>query len=176
MNTELIIGREYLVCYKTDKLAKYPTIGYYIYEGVYRTNEHALSFVPQHEPDPKQKILIYKDEIMEIKPIAPLLNRQSDKDYLGSIPNTPKVGDKWFIKLPGHILLRKARITDITGKVVGLIYTEGPAAPCRYKLGDVEFVELVPAASGVDTAISELEQALYDKRGKLNKKVQNELF
>jgi hypothetical protein len=113
---------------------------------------------------------IYKDQIVGIKPITPLLRRESDKEYLSSTPNKPRIGEVWLIKLTGHILLRAATVTSLTNKVVGLSFTQGPAAPNMYEVSDVKFVELVPAASGVDAAIGELEVALYNKRGKMNAK------
>lgn len=169
MDIKLIEGHEYLVVYKVDRLAKYPTLGYYIYKGLFR-NSHALKFVLEH--DQEQAILLYKDEIMEIKPVTPLLNRQSDKDYLNNTPNTPKVGDTWLVLMRGDIILTEGKVISLSNKVVAFSfsYTEGRVCTYRYKLSDVEFVELVPVADAVDTAISELESALYNKRGKVKQK------
>lgn len=167
---KLVIGSEYNIVYKIGRSDAPSAFGDFIYKGIFGTSPYALLFAPSDDPNTYPQLLLYKDEIMEIKPVTPLLNRQSDKDYLSTTPNTPKVGDTWLVLIKGAIALGEATVATLTNKVVGLSYTNGRTSTYKYKLSDVEFVELVPVGDAVDVAISELESALYDKRGKIKQK------
>ena len=52
--------------------------------------------------------------------------------------NIPKVGEHWWVKLPGDNFLREKKLIKVTQHIVCvLIYN----TVCCYKISDVDFVE-----------------------------------
>jgi hypothetical protein len=52
-----------------------------------------------------------------------------------------KIGESWYIRLPGGSALSKLKIIDRTPKVVELIPPEYGACSSFYAIADLEFVE-----------------------------------
>ena len=72
-------------------------------------------------------------------------NTQTTTAYIPTVfivPPELKVGDNWYVKLPGWNYVFKSEILEVTEKTVKIKFGNHPP-PQRYKKSDVEFVEKV---------------------------------
>ena len=98
--------------------------------------------------------------INDITFTKPLQNKQQvvAKYYTDPVP---EVGETWWIKLPQVDHLQALCVSEITDKVVVLVFPSGSDLPARrigYKLSDVEFVEFrYREKPGTDTGHYDLE-------------------